>query len=275
MKPRENIQASQVDQELLPGQSKALLQELHLLTRDGHLNADARRKLKQVNHLVTLLRPALDDVLSRHSDATIVDVGSGKSYLGFLLYDLYLRQQGAGRIVGIESRSELVERTRELAARLGFERLEVQQAMAESAVLPERVHMLVALHACDTATDDAIFAGLSAKADYIAVVPCCQAQVAQQLKELRQSPLADLYAEPIHRREFGSHLTNVLRTLALSAAGYQVTVTELVGWEHSLKNELILARRVGGAFAPARKRLAALLEQVPVRPKLLRMLGYV
>lgn len=273
-KPRSAVPAQQVEQELLPAQSRELLQELHLLTPSGDLNADARRKLKQVNHLITLLRPALDDIFARFDDPVIVDVGSGKSYLGFLLYDLYLRQHRTGRIIGIESRPELVDQARALAAKLGFERLGCQRALADQASVPTRVHMLVALHACDTATDDALVQGLRAKADYIAVVPCCQAEVAQQLAKLKQGPLAELYAHPIHRREFGSHLTNVIRALTLEASGYQVAVTELVGWEHSLKNELILARRIGGSFPPARHRLAALLEQLPVSPKLLRELGW-
>ncbi len=274
-KPRAAVPAPQVEQELLPSQSRELLQQLHLLTPAGDLNADARRKLKQVNHLITLLRPALDDIFKRFPDPAIVDVGSGKSYLGFLLYDLYLRQHATGRIIGVESRPELVEQANALATRLGFGRLRCQRALAAEAPLPERVHMLVALHACDTATDDALLQGLRAKADYIAVVPCCQAEVAQQLAKLKEGPLAELYAHPIHRREFGSHLTNVLRALTLEASGYQVTVTELVGWEHSLKNELILARRIGGSFPPARQRLLALLAQLPVQPRLLRELGIV
>ena len=273
-KPRSAVPAPQVEQELLPSQSRELLAELHLLTRGGDLNADARRKLKQVNHLITLLRPALDDIFARFEDPVIIDVGSGKSYLGFLMYDLYLRQHHTGRIIGIESRPELVNQATALATKLGFERLHCQHALAAQALLPDRVHMLVALHACDTATDDAIVAGLRAKADYIAVVPCCQAEVAQQLAKLKEGPLAELYAHPIHRREFGSHLTNVIRALVLQASGYQVTVTELVGWEHSLKNELILARRIGSSFPPARQRLAALLDHLPVAPKLVRELGW-
>jgi protein-L-isoaspartate O-methyltransferase len=273
MKSRQKITPDQLAQELLAGQSRELLAALHLLTPAGELNADARRKLKQVNHLITLLRPALDDVLARYDDPAIVDVGSGKSYLGFLLYDLFLRGRPGGRVISIETRQELVQRARELAGSLGMMRMEFQHTAAQDALLPARTHMLVALHACDTATDDALLLGLRAHADYIAAVPCCQAQVAQQLRDLPGGPLEDLWSEGIHRREFGSHLTNVLRVLALRASGYQVIVTELVGWEHSLKNELILARRVGAAYAPARKRLAQLLAALPVKPKLLVELG--
>lgn len=246
-----------------------LLKHLHLLTREGQLNADARRKLKQVNHLINLLRPALDDIFTRHTDPLLVDVGSGKSYLGFLLYDLYVKQREGGRILAIEQRDDLMQRVRPLAEQLQFSRMQFLQTAAENAPLPPRVHMVMALHACDTATDDALLLGLRAQADHIAVVPCCQAEVARLLAELPPSPLLELYQHPIHRREFGSHLTNVFRALVLQAMGYQVTVTELVGWEHSLKNELILARRIRASNPAGWQRLIALRELFPVKSKLL------
>ena len=136
--------------------------------------------------------------------------------------------------------------------------------------------MLVALHACDTATDDALVAAIRANADHVAVVPCCQAEVAAQLKTQRAEVapvMQDLFAHPWHRREFGSHLTNVIRALVLESRGYQVTVTELTGWEHSLKNELILGRKVHKESRDAQARLTALLDETKVAPKLVRALN--
>jgi hypothetical protein len=108
------------------------------------------------------------------------------------------------------------------------------------------VDVVTALHACDTATDDAIHFALKKQAKHIVLVPCCQAEVAAVLrknkgKQLAKDSFTELWRHPIHTREFGSHITNVLRCLQLEAHGYQVTVTELVGWEHSMKNELIIA----------------------------------
>lgn len=259
----------------MPDQSPALLKELHLLTREGNLNADALRKLKQVNHLVGLLRPALEDVFARFGDPVVVDAGSGNSYLGFVLYELFFKGAEKGRLVSIESRPDLVARSRERAARLGYTRMEFVEGTLENAAFPERIHVLTALHACDTATDDALIAALKHNADHVAVVPCCQAEVAQQLKTHKaevDAPVAALFEHPWHRREFGSHLTNVIRALTLEAFGYQVTVTELTGLEHSLKNELILGRRVQKENRPARSRLEALLAQTHVAPKLTRTL---
>jgi hypothetical protein len=253
----------------------ALLQTLHLVTRDGQLNADARRKLKQVNHLVGLLQPALDDVFERFSQPVVVDVGSGNAYLGFILYELFFKEREAGELWSIESRPELTARAEERAGALGYRRMRFETAAIEAGAYPERIHLLTALHACDTATDDALAVAIRHRADHVALVPCCQAEVAQQLKAARAkvpAAMQALFAHAWHRREFGSHLTNVIRALVLEAHGYQVTVTELAGWEHSLKNELILARRVHKESREARAKLDALLEATQVRPKVVRTL---
>ncbi|RYF75219.1 MAG: SAM-dependent methyltransferase, partial [Comamonadaceae bacterium] len=200
--------------------------------------------------------------------ATLADHGAGKSYLGFIVYDLFFKALQGGRVFGIETRAELVEQSRVLAQRLGFQRMAfLNLTVAESihsAELPERIDVVTALHACDTATDDAIAFGLAKKARFMVLVPCCQAEVAACLRQgkalsLSRTPLAELWRHPLHTREIGSQLTNVLRCLFLEAHGYQVTVTELVGWEHSMKNELIIARHTGQRQAAAARRLAELL----------------
>lgn len=276
MKAREAVAAKHVRRELLPNQSVALLQALHLVTRDGQLNADARRKLKQVNHFVGLLQPALDEVLEKHpSSARVVDVGSGNAYLGFILYELFLKDQPGAELLNVESRPELSAKGQERAKELGYSGMRFATETIAKAEYPSTIHLLTALHACDTATDEAIAIALSHRAEHIALVPCCQAELAQQLKDARpkvDSAMQSLFSHPWHRREFGSHLTNVIRALVLEANGYQVTVTELAGWEHSLKNELILARRVGHENRVAKTRLEALLASTGVRPHVIRWL---
>lgn len=274
--PREAARAA-VLAELRPGQSVELLQELHILTREGLMNQDARRKLKQVYHLYQFIEPLLQECAQGGHAPLLADHGAGKSYLGFILYDLFFKALGRGEVVGIEWRGELVQRSRELAARLGFERMRfldmaVAQA-ARQADLPARFDIVTALHACDTATDDAIDFGLAKQARCMVLVPCCQAEVAARLRmnkalSLSRTPLAELWRHPIHTREMGSQITNVLRCLRLEASGYQVTVTELVGWEHSLKNELIIARHTGHGKRSARERLLAILDEFGLRQAL-------
>jgi hypothetical protein len=255
--------------ELYAGQSVALLQELHILTRDARLNQDSRRKLKQVNHLLQFIEPLLQQALEARGDVTLVDHGAGKSYLGFLLYDRFFAQCAVGTVWGVEARAELVARSADLARRLGFARMRFVAATVRDAMaaLPETVDVVTALHACDTATDDAIDFALQRQAQAIVVVPCCQAEVAAALRrhkalQLARTPLAELWRHPLHTREFGSQVTNVMRCLRLEAMGYDVTVTELVGWEHSLKNELILARRTGHRKRSAAERLARMLDEL-------------
>ncbi len=257
--------------EIRPGQSIELLKELHILTRDGKLNQDTRRKLKQVYHLYQFIEPMLQELQSQNANITLADHGAGKSYLGFILYDLFLKTGNAGRIYGIETRPELVSKSEQLAERLTFQRmsflnLSVQESI-QSTALPETIGMVTALHACDTATDDAIQFGLAKQARFMVLVPCCQAEVARVLNQhkaesLRETALSELWRHPLHTREFGSQLTNVLRCLQLQAHGYQVKVTELVGWEHSMKNELIIATRTETANPSARKRLDLILKEL-------------
>ena len=116
---------ARTDPEVPKGMSIELLKDLHLLTRDGQLNADARRKLKQIRHLVGLLKPALDDSLERSTDPLIVDCGAGKSYLGALLYELVLGPAGRGSLVAIEARPELSEQAAARATRFGQDRFRV------------------------------------------------------------------------------------------------------------------------------------------------------
>ena len=267
--------------EIRTGQSIELLKELHILTRDGKLNQDSRRKLKQVYHLYQFIEPLLKSVQSQRGDDAgirLVDHGAGKSYLGFILYDLFFKAlNDHSHIYGIESRAELVEKSVALAARLKFSgmsflALTVADAIV-SDVLPAQIDIVTALHACNTATDDALHFALKKKATHIVLVPCCQAEVASVLNRLKgkalgKNPLTELWRHPLHTREFGSQLTNVLRCLQLEAHGYQVTVTELVGWEHSMKNELIIATWKNLPARRPAQRLQEILETVGLQDEM-------
>ena len=264
------VQTASVQLDLRPGQSLELLKELHILTREGKINQDSRRKLKQVNHLFQFIEKILKELPASDAGPTLADHGAGKSYLGFIIYDLFFKSLGRGHIYGIETRSELVATSASLAQRLGFERMQfLNLSVAESANspnLPAQIDVVTALHACDTATDDAIAFGLQKQAKHMVLVPCCQAELARVLNKnkalnLQRTPLAELWRHPLHTREIGSQLTNVLRCLYLEANGYQVTVTELVGWEHSMKNELILAKFTGHRKQSSADRLKALLKE--------------
>ncbi|QDK46802.1 SAM-dependent methyltransferase [Bdellovibrio sp. ZAP7] len=261
-------------EEMRDGQSIELLKELHILTRDGKINQDSRRKLKQVYHLYNFIEPLLKDLQASGDDVTLVDHGAGKSYLGFIIYDLFFKNLASkGHVYGIETRDELVKKSVELQGKLDFPNMSFLPLLVaeatESKLLPEKIGLVTALHACDTATDDAIDFALKKQAKHIVLVPCCQAEMAKVLRQNKAkqlaSPLTEIWRHPIHTREFGSHLTNVLRSLRLEAHGYQVTVTELVGFEHSMKNELIIATKKEGPRQRAADRLNWILDELNLK----------
>ena len=266
---------SEKTHDIRPGQSVELLKALHILTRDGKMNQDSRRKLKQVYHLFQFIEPLLKDVQQERGAVTLADHGAGKSYLGFILYDLFFKEQkdavkSGSHIYGIETREELVKSSEELATRLGFDGMSfLNLSVADSITsdrLPGTIDVVTALHACNTATDDAIHFALEKKAKYIVVVPCCQAEVASVLRKNKSKaladPLAEIWRHPLHTREFGSQITNVLRCLQLEAHGYQLSVTELVGWEHSMKNELIIAQYKNLPTRKPAERLTEMLDRI-------------
>jgi len=317
--PRAKAQHARLDLDAWVGeQSVELLKALHILTREGQLNQDSRRKLKQVNHLVQLLEGPLRECAEslqagKDHRLSLVDHGAGKSYLGFILYDRFGAHRASGlkadtgkenglqksalstsasttsassksalstsasstsplalNVFSIESRPELVEKSAQLAKQFGFTGMTFLNVLAQDAgallEMPKEVDVVTALHACDSLSDDAIEFAVAKNAKLIFLVPCCQAETATFLKGnralfLNKTPLAELWRHPLHTRELGSQLTNVMRCLYLEALGYAVTVTELVGWEHSMKNELIVAKFTGQRKKLAAQRLRDLLAQ--------------
>jgi hypothetical protein len=260
--------------EIKPDQSVELLKELHILTADGKMNQDSRRKLKQIYHLYQFIENILKELESNSPTLNLVDHGAGKSYLGFILYDLFFKKlKDKGHIYGVETRSELIEKSQQLQKKLKFDRMSFINLSVndskDSKLIPETVEIVTALHACDTATDNAIDFALQKNAQNIVLIPCCQAEVASVLRQNKKyslsSPYVELFRHAIHTREFGSHLTNVLRCLRLESHGYEVTVTELVGFEHSMKNELIIAKQKNKKNKSAADRLQTLLSDFKIK----------
>ena len=253
--------------DLWPGQSLALLKALHILTHNGGLNADSRRKLKQVQHLAQLIKPAIDASLKEKDQPVLADLGAGKSYLGFILYDLYFAPAGRGKVIAVEAREALIATAKRIAKESRFERMEFAHGkIVEAQAGP--VDIVTALHACDTATDEAILFALKHGAKYVALVPCCQAELAMSLDGTKNN-IDQLWRHPIHRRALGSHLTNVLRGLFLEAHGFKVRVTEFTGLEHSLKNEFIYAERHQRSNPRARAEFEKLARELGTAPRLL------
>ena len=212
---------------VLPADGAPLLRALGLMRDDASMPPDRVRKYLQINHLVRLLRHDLAGV------RTVLDAGCGRSYLTLLLAHL-------GYVVrGIDRDPDRIAECRRRADIAGlpavYEVGDVATAAGADAV--------VALHACDTATCDAIAVGVACGAKLIAVAPCCQAELARKWAAHPGGPFAPVHRAGHLRRELAAHVTDAMRMLILRGAGYAVTADELVESGHSPKNTLLRAVR--------------------------------
>lgn len=235
----------------LESAGKPYLTALGITTQEGNVRRAGQRKFRQINKYIEIIGHLLE-AADLPADARIVDMGSGKGYLTFALYD-YLRHQRElpVTVTGVELRPELVDNSNQLAKASGFEHLHFVSGDIQSYLAAEGIDMLIALHACDTATDDAIAKGIRAGAEVIVVAPCCQKQVRKDT-ELPEH-LQPLLRHGILLERQSELLTDGMRALLLEAHGYRTKVFEFIATEHTSKNVMITATR-------AEPRLAALEE---------------
>ena len=229
---------------VLPAEAPALLRALGLLDGDGRLPPDRARKFFQINHLVRLIEPTMTALHAAHPVLRVVDAGCGRSYLTLLLAHCAKQRGVTIDVLGVDRNPELIEECRRRTALAELDDVVRFEARAVDEVTGE-AHVVVALHACDTATCDAIALGVALRAELIAVAPCCQAELARGWSELEGSAggFAPVWNAPHLRREIAAHVTDAMRMTLLRASGYEVTAAEFAGSEHTKKNTLLRAER--------------------------------
>lgn len=248
---------------LPPVEAAPLLRALSILRADGSIPPDRMRKYLQINHMVAVLGPSIRELIDTCPTIRLIDAACGKSYLSLLLaWVLRERYQHPVQVLGVDRNAALITEVQRITKLAGLqdlvrheagtlEQLDVRAAWQRAFDGgPQRIDALIALHACDTATDDGIALGVALDCTLIAVAPCCQAELARGWAALAPSatdPFAVVRSAPHLRRELGASITDVMRTLLLRRAGYQVWPIEFVGSEHTPKNTLLRAmRREGG-----------------------------
>jgi SAM-dependent methyltransferase len=214
------------------------LHALGVANAKGQVLADAQDKWRQINKYLEIIESLLREC-PLPLDAHIADMGSGKGYLTFALYDFLKNKMSmAPQITGIELRPELVEFCNKTAQDAGFQGLKfISQDISE--FRPERLDMLIALHACDTATDLALAAGIHNKAKIIVVAPCCHKQIRKEMQA--RNELAPLLRHGILEERQAEIVTDGIRALLLEAEGYETRVFEFISTEHTAKNVMITA----------------------------------
>ena len=221
------------------------LQALGVTDERGAVRPAMGDKLRQINRFVeTVGGLYASSPLAGRREISVVDMGSGKGYLTFAVYDHFNNALSVrAGVTGVEARPELVELCNDVARRAGFDRLSFQTGHIEDFELPA-TDILIALHACDTATDDALFKGISARAAVIITAPCCHKELRPQIRT--PAPLSGLLRHGILLEREAESVTDSLRALLLEGAGYKVKVFEFVSTEHTRKNTLIAAVRSEG-----------------------------
>lgn len=221
-------------------QAAPLLKAIGLMTPDGEVKAPMRKKFKQVNHFLELMAPMLD-APGLGKVFNIVDCGCGKSYLGFALV-WYIRNvlKRKAAFVGIDVSDNVIQQCRSRAQTLGLSEMRFQCASMREANWPNPIDLLTSLHACNTATDEALACGAARQAKRIVAVPCCQQELAKQITSAPQYPIP---RHGLFKQRFADLLTDMARSLFLEAQGYRVTIGEFVSVEESPKNLMLRAEK--------------------------------
>ncbi len=219
------------------------LHALGLSDANGKIFKNAQDKFRQINRYIELLAPDLQS-LSREKPVSVADMGSGKGYLTFALYDYLSRSLKIdATVTGVEMRDDLVSFCNDTARKSGMQNLSFVKGTIDG--YTGKPNVLIALHACDTATDDAIYQGLQAEADLIVVAPCCHKQIRREMESASQRTALDsLTRHGIFLERQAEMVTDSMRALLLEYAGYKTRVFEFISDAHTPKNILIVASKV-------------------------------
>jgi SAM-dependent methyltransferase len=252
---------------------RPFLAALGVTTAQHQLIPAMARKWKQINRFVEVFAHALDaSPLAQAKDLHVVDFGSGKGYLTFAIHEWLRHVRGVdAQVTGVELRPDLVALGNDAIHTLGLQGLRIEQGDVRS-WQPAPLNVMIALHACDTATDHAIHLGVRAGADIILCSPCCHKEIRPQL--LSPHPIAPILQHGVHQAQEAEMVTDGLRALLLEAEGYDTQVFEFISLEHTSKNKMILGvkRRQPKPAAPVLAQIAAIKQFYGIREQRLERL---
>ena len=252
------------------GQADKLLAVLDILTPEGKIKSDKSRKYEQINHFIKLISNQLEKV-SRRERIAILDCGCGKSYLSFVM-NYFLREK-LGRqcyFFCIDTDAALIEKCKEMQIALGYANMEFQVRRIMDFCPPTSLDIVCSLHACDTATDEAIALGITAEASLLMIVPCCQSEI---LNQLQTHPLKAITRHGVFEVKLADLLTDAIRALLLEANGYKVTVVEFISPIYTPKNVMILAEKIQPRNSMALEQYQELIDMFHLSPALERYLS--
>ena len=221
------------------------LRALEVTDSRGKVRERMGDKFRQIERFVDLLASAFHEssLAGSGQPLTLCDMGSGKGYLTFAAYDYFQRvEKRPISVTGVETREDLTRLCNGAAQECGFEKLHFTCSPIADYPLPPRLDILVALHACNTATDDALYAGIRAGAQILLAAPCCHKEARPQVDRAQAAgPLGDILRHGLFAERHAEMATDALRALLLERSGYRVRVSEFVAAEHTAKNVMLIA----------------------------------
>jgi len=247
-----NFSHDKQKERIIQADNNIYLKELGVISAEGLVKKDMQDKYRQINKYVEIIEGIIKD-LDLKDGFTVADMGSGKGYLTFALYDyLHNKLHTSASVTGIEIRKDLVEKCNAIAAKANFDQLHFEEGTIEGANI-SKIDMLIALHACDTATDDAIYKGIKADAQVIICAPCCHKQIRKQMAP--DNALQYITKHGILLERQAEMVTDAIRALVLEAFGYKTKVFEFISTEHTPKNVLITAVKRNGSIDEKEKNI--------------------
>jgi len=251
------------------GQADKLLTVLDILNSEGEIKNESRRKYEQINHFIKLISDQLKEV-SQGERITILDCGCGKSYLSFVM-NYFLREKLKRQcyFFCIDTDADLIEKCKEMQRALGYANMEFQVNKIMDFHPRTDIDIVCSLHACDTATDEAIALGITAEASLLMIVPCCQSEI---LNQLQTHPLKAITRHGVFEVKLADLLTDAIRVLLLEAHGYKVTALEFVSPIYTPKNVMIVAEKMQPRNSMALEQYRELVDMFHLSPALERYL---
>jgi SAM-dependent methyltransferase len=245
---------------LIESQGKGYLHELKITDAEGNVYKNAQDKYKQINHYVEILSSLIKEI-PKDKLKKVVDMGSGKGYLTFALYDYLTNVLNLETsVTGVEFRPDMVELCNNIAQKTGFQKLNFTEGTIEN-YDSTNTSILIALHACDTATDDAIYKGITAQADLIVVAPCCHKQIRREMEKNKASNELDFLTKyGIFLERQAEMVTDGIRAMILEYFGYKTKVFQFISDAHTPKNVLVVG--IKGKINP--KKQVEILERLKV-----------
>jgi SAM-dependent methyltransferase len=252
------------------GSADALLKEIGIMTKEGKIKNDKIRKYNQIDHYVELLEGVLDK-LPQNQIVNILDCGCGKSYLSFVLnYYLTEVKRKKCHFIGLDHSEEVIESSKKMASNLNYRNMEFHAIDINDYSPNKKIHVVLSLHACDTATDMALALGIKVESDVIIAVPCCHKEF---LSQYTYEPFKNIVKHGVFKSRMADLLTDGMRSLMLEAKGYDVSVVEYISPLETPKNLMIRAIKMRNENDKAMDEYFSLMSSLNVYPALYSLLN--